>query len=161
VTTSDQWKEEIRNILQVFVSRCAGSFIEEKSYSIAWHYRNTQPDLGLNRSRELINNLSHLLQNTMLQIIHGNKVVEVRMSGYDKGVIALKIVNELKPDFVLCIGDDTTDEDMFKALEEKAYTIKVSNAATAAKYTILSQQKVLPLLSQLAQPLTKNLYAAT
>jgi len=161
VSTSDQWKEEIRNILQVFVSRCVGSFIEEKSYSIAWHYRNTQPDLGLNRSRELINNLSHLLQNTMLQIIHGNKVVEVRMSGYDKGVIALKIVNESKPDFVLCIGDDTTDEDMFKALEGKAYTIKVSNAATAAKYTILSQQKVLPLLSQLVQPLTKNLYAAT
>jgi trehalose 6-phosphate synthase/phosphatase len=161
VSTSDQWKEEIRNILQVFVSRCVGSFIEEKSYSIAWHYRNTPPDLGLNRSRELINNLSHLLQNTMLQIIHGNKVVEVRMSGYDKGVIALKIVNESKPDFVLCIGDDTTDEDMFKALEGKAYTIKVSNAATAAKYTILSQQKVLPLLNQLVQPLTKNLYAAT
>jgi trehalose 6-phosphate synthase/phosphatase len=161
VSTSDQWKEEIRNILHVFVSRCVGSFIEEKSYSIAWHYRNTPPDLGINRSRELINNLSHLLQNTMLQIIHGNKVVEVRMSGYDKGVIALRIVNESKPDFVLCIGDDTTDEDMFKALEGKAYTIKVSNAATAAKYTVLSQQKVLPLLNQLVQPLTKNLYAAT
>jgi trehalose 6-phosphate synthase/phosphatase len=161
VSTSDQWKDEIRNILQMFVSRCVGSFIEEKSYSIAWHYRNTQPDLGLNRSRELINNLSHFLQNTMLQIIHGNKVVEVRMSGYDKGVIALRIVNETRPDFVLCIGDDTTDEDMFKALEGKAYTIKVSNAATAAKYTVLSQQKVLPLLNQLVQPLTKNLYVAT
>ena len=161
VSTSDQWKDEIRSILQVFVSRCVGSFIEEKSYSIAWHYRNTQPDLGLNRSRELINNLSHLLQNTMLQIIHGNKVVEVRMSGYDKGVMALKIVNESSADFVLCIGDDTTDEDMFKALDGKAYTIKVSNAATAAKYTVLSQQKVLPLLNQLVQPLIKNLYAAT
>jgi len=81
----------------MFVSRCVGSFIEEKSYSIAWHYRNTQPDLGLNRARELINNLSQLLQNTKLQIIHGNKVVEVRMSGYDKGVIALRIVNETRP----------------------------------------------------------------
>ena len=91
----------------------------------------------------------------------GNKVVEVRMSGYDKGVIALRIVNETKPDFILCIGDDTTDEDMFKALDGKAYTIKVSNASTAAKYTVLSQQKVLPLLNQLVQPLTKNLYAAT
>jgi trehalose 6-phosphate synthase/phosphatase len=161
VSASDQWKDEIRNILQVFVSRCVGSFIEEKSYSIAWHYRNTQPDLGLIRSRELINNLSHLLQNTMLQIIHGNKVVEVRMSGYDKGVIALRVVNESKPDFVLCIGDDTTDEDMFKALQEKAYTIKVSNAATAAQYTVLSQQKVLPLLNRLMEPLTEKKYAAT
>src|SRR5258705_2891298 len=97
----------------------------------------------------------------MLQIIHGSKVVEVRMSGYDKGVIALKIVKESNADFVLCIGDDTTDEDMFKALDGKAYTIKVSNAATAAKYTVLSQQKVLPLLNQLVHPLTKNLYAAT
>ena len=161
ISTSDQWKDEIRNLLQVFVSRCAGSFIEEKSYSIAWHYRNTQPDLGLNRSRELINNLSHLLQNTMLQVIHGNKVVEVRMSGYDKGVIAMRIVTESNPDFVLCIGDDTTDEDMFKALEGKAYTIKVSNAATAAQYTVLSQQKVLPLLNELVKPLTENLYVTT
>jgi trehalose 6-phosphate synthase/phosphatase len=100
-----------------------------------------------------------MLQNTMLQVIDGNKVIEVRMAGFDKGVMALRLVNEINPDFTLCIGDDTTDEDMFKALGNKAYSIKVSNGITAAQYTVFSQRKVLPLLEQLMTPLTENEYA--
>jgi trehalose 6-phosphate synthase/phosphatase len=149
VSVSDLWKEEIRRVMQLFVLRCAGSFIEEKTNTIAWHYRNTQSGLGFSRSRELLNNLSQLIQNTTLQVIDGNKVVEVRIAGFDKGATALKIINEMDPDFVLCIGDDITDEDMFKALEGEAYTIKVNNGASAAQYTILSQQQVLPILNTL------------
>jgi trehalose 6-phosphate synthase/phosphatase len=158
VSIPDQWKNEIRPIMQMFVSRCVGSFIEEKTNTLAWHYRNTHPDLGFTRSRELINNLSQLLQNTMLQVVDGNKVVEVRMSGFDKGIMALKIVNDSQPEFVLCMGDDTTDEDMFKALDDRAYNIKVSNGPTAAQYTVFSQQKVLQLLQALIEPIkTKEL----
>ncbi len=152
VSTSGAWKEEIQRIMQLFVTRCAGSFIEEKANTIAWHYRNTQPGLGFSRSRELLNNLSQLVQNTTLQVIDGNKVLEVRLAGFDKGATALRIIKEAKPDFILCIGDDTTDEDMFKALEGKAYTIKVSNGASSAQYTLSSQQQVLPLLSLLTTP---------
>jgi len=154
VTVSDQWKDQVRRIMQIFVTRCVGSFIEEKTNTLAWHYRNTQVDLGFARSRELINNLSQLIQNTSLQVIDGNKVVEIRMAGFDKGTITLRILNETLPDFVLCIGDDTTDEDMFKVLEGsaytvKTYTIKIGNRGTAAKYTLPSQQLVLPLLNRL------------
>jgi len=149
VSVSDLWKDEIRRIMQLFVLRCAGSFIEEKTNTIAWHYRNTQAGLGFSRSRELLNTLSQLIQNTTLQVIDGNKVVEVRIAGFDKGATALKIVGEMDPDFALCMGDDTTDEDMFKALEGEAYTIKVTNGASAAQYTILSQQQVLPILNTL------------
>jgi len=154
VSVSDGWKDEIRRIMQLFVIRCAGSFIEEKTNTLAWHYRNTHTGLGFSRSRELLNTLSQLIQNTTLQVIDGNKVVEVRIAGFDKGATALKIMNEMDPDFVLCIGDDTTDEDMFKALEGEAYTIKVNNGASAAQYTILSQQQVLPLLNLLSAPLS-------
>jgi trehalose 6-phosphate synthase/phosphatase len=161
VSIPDQWKNEIRPIMQLFVTHCVGSFIEEKTNTLAWHYRNTHPDLGFTRSRELINNLSQLLQNTMLQVVDGNKVVEVRMSGFDKGIMALKIVNDLQPDFVLCMGDDTTDEDMFKALGERAYSIKVSNGSTAAQYTVFSQQKVLQLLRKLMLPLVNKQFAGT
>jgi len=157
VSVSDMWKEEIRRVMQLFVIRCAGSFIEEKTNTIAWHYRNTQSGLGFSRSRELLNTMSQLIQNTTLQVIDGNKVVEVRISGFDKGATALKIVNEMDPDFVLCMGDDTTDEDMFKALEGEAYTIKVNNGASAAQYTILSQTQVLPLLNKLITPLNEPL----
>jgi trehalose 6-phosphate synthase/phosphatase len=149
VSIPNQWKDEIRPIFQMFVTRCVGSFVEEKTNTIAWHYRNTDLELGFTRSRELVNTLTELLQNTMLQVIDGNKVVEVRMSGFDKGVIALKMVNETAPDFVLCMGDDTTDEDMFKALGERAYTVKVTNSPTAAQYMVFSQQKVLWVLEQL------------
>jgi len=154
VTVSEHWKDQVRRIMQLFVTRCAGSFIEEKTNTLAWHYRNTEVDLGFARSRELINNLSQLTQNTPLQVIDGNKVVEIRMAGFDKGTITLKILNEAHPDFVLCIGDDTTDEDMFKVLEDSAYivntyTIKVGTRGTAAKYTLPTQQQVLPLLKKL------------
>jgi trehalose 6-phosphate synthase/phosphatase len=152
VSVSELWIVEIRRIMQLFVIRCAGSFIEEKTNTICWHYRNTQTGLGFSRSRELLNTLSQLIQNTTLQVIDGNKVVEVRIAGFDKGTASLKIINEMDPDFVLCVGDDTTDEDMFKALEGKAYTIKVTNGASAAQYTILSQQQVLPLLNHLSAP---------
>jgi trehalose 6-phosphate synthase/phosphatase len=161
VSIPDQWKNEIRPIMQLFVTHCVGSFIEEKTNTLAWHYRNTHPDLGFTRSRELINNLTQLLQNTMLQVVDGNKVVEVRMSGFDKGIMALRIVNDLQPEFVLCMGDDTTDEDMFKALGERAYSIKVSNGPTAAQYTVFSQQKVLQLLKKLMLPLVNKKYAET
>ena len=156
VSIPNQWKTEIRPILQMFVTRCVGSFVEEKTNTIAWHYRNTDLELGFTRSRELINTLTELLQNTMLQVIDGNKVVEVRMSGFDKGVIALKMVNETSPDFVLCMGDDTTDEDMFKALGERAYSIKVSNSPTAAQYMVFSQKRVLQVLEQLMIPLPQR-----
>lgn len=167
VSVSDLWKDEIRRVMQMFVIRCAGSFIEEKTNTIAWHYRNTQTGLGFSRSRELLNTLTQLTQNTTLQVIDGNKVVEVRIAGFDKGATALRIIHETDPDFVLCMGDDTTDEDMFKALEGEAYTIKVNNGASSAQYTILSQQQVLPLLNLLTLPiatesgLTEKKYAGS
>lgn len=161
VSIPDQWKNELRPIMQIFTSRCVGSFIEEKTNTLAWHYRNTHPDLGFTRSRELINTLTQILQNTLLQVIDGNRVVEVRMAGFDKGVMAMKMVTTLDPDFILCIGDDTTDEDMFKALSDRAYTIKVSSGPTAAQYTVFSQQKVLELLNKLMTPIVQQQYANT
>jgi len=150
---ASEWKDKIRPMMQLFVDRCAGSFIEEKKSTLAWHYRNTHPDLGFNRSRELRNNLLQLTGNTPLQVIDGNKVLEVRLIGVDKGTTALNMVRQLNPEFVLCIGDDTTDEDMFRSIsDEKGYTIKVGRGNTAAEYTILSQKDVLPFLKRFLQP---------
>lgn len=147
-TILPDWKEQIRPILQLFVTRCAGSFVEEKRNTLVWHYRKTHPDLGFIRSRELLNNLMQLTANSSLQVIDGNKVLEVRLTGLDKGVTALKLINTSKPDFILCLGDDTTDEDMFKVLDDKAFTIKIGLGATAAQYSIRSQREVLPFLSK-------------
>src|SRR5207248_4507149 len=78
ITTSTEWKDQIRPLMQLYVDRCAGSFIEEKKSTLAWHYRNTYPEFGFIRSRELKNGLMQLTANTSLQVIDGNKVLEVR-----------------------------------------------------------------------------------
>ncbi|OLY92665.1 trehalose 6-phosphate synthase/phosphatase [Cnuella takakiae] len=146
---SPSWKEAIKPILELFVNRCPGSFIEEKKNTLAWHYRTTNPDLGFTRSRELRNSLLQLTTNTNLQVIDGNKVIEVRQIGIDKGNTACNIINQFAPDFVLCMGDDTTDEDMFKTLRDQAFTIKIGRGTTAAQYSLWSQEEVLPLLRKL------------
>ncbi len=153
---SPEWKDKIRPMLQSYVTRCIGSLMEEKANSLTWHYRNTHPGLGFTRSRELLNNLLQLTANTPVQVIDGNKVLEVRLTGVDKGTTALKVLNHFDPDFVFCIGDDTTDEDMFKALDKNAYTVKVGNGPTAAGYNIPSQAEVLPFLKKLIVKIESN-----
>lgn len=153
---SNIWKEQIRPILQLFVTRTTGSLMEEKKNTLTWHYRNTHPDLGFVRSRELLNNLMQLTANTPLQVIDGNKVIEIRTQGVDKGIAALKLVNRFQPAFTLCMGDDATDEDMFKILNEKAVTIKIGTGSTAALFKVRSQEDVEPLLQQFVQ---KNIIA--
>lgn len=147
-SVSPEWKDKIRPMLQSYVTRCVGSLMEEKENTLTWHYRNTHPGLGFTRSRELLNNLLQLTANTPVQVIDGNKVLEVRLTGVDKGITALKLINQFNPDFAFCIGDDTTDEDMFKALENRAYTIKIGSGSTSADYNILSQSDVLPFLQK-------------
>ncbi len=143
------WKPLIRPILDLFAQRSPGSFVEEKNHTLAWHYRNVDADLGFVRSRELLDNLYHLVRNGKLQVIDGNRVIEVRIAGVDKGVAASKVLESKTHDFVLAIGDDKTDEDMFKALAEKAITIKVGGGHTVAQYAIPTQQEVINFLSKL------------
>lgn len=144
------WKQLIRPTLELFTQRSPGSFVEEKRYTLAWHYRNVDADLGFGRSRELLDSLYHLVRNAQLQVIDGNKVIEVRIAGIDKGAAARRLIQEKPYDFILAVGDDKTDEDMFKALEHKAATIKVGGGHTIAQYTISSQQEVLQFLNTLA-----------
>lgn len=157
-TQSGEWKEAIKPIMELFANRCPGSFIEEKKNTLAWHYRVTNPDLGFTRSRELRNSLLQLTANTTLQVIDGNKVIEVRQIGIDKGTTALNILHLHQPGFVLCMGDDTTDEDMFRTLKDKAFTIKIGRGNTAAQYSLWSQQEVLPLLRKFRNHATRKIY---
>jgi trehalose 6-phosphate synthase/phosphatase len=158
---SPEWKDQIRPLLELFVTRCVGSAVEEKKNTIAWHYRNTHPDLGFVRSRELRNSLLQLTANTPLQVVDGNKVLEVRLVGIDKGTTAQKIIDAFKPDFTLCIGDDTTDEDMFRVLRDKGHTIKIGRGNTAAEFTLPAQGQVVPFLQNLLSPQTNRVQASS
>lgn len=143
------WKAVVRPAMEMFARRCPGAFIEEKKHTLVWHYRKVDPDLGFIRSRELLDNLFHLIRNVPLQVLDGNKVIEVRVAGVDKGAAARRIVDEVQPDFILAAGDDTTDEDMFRVLGENAYTIKIGDGFSAAGYALHHHQDMLRLLEAL------------
>ena len=145
------WKRVVRPTLEMFVKRSPRSFIEEKNHTLAWHYRNMEPELGFTRSRELLDNLFHLIRNGQLQVIDGNKVIEIRVAGIDKGVAAKKIIDESNSDFVLVVGDDKTDEDMFRSLADKALTIKVGPGHSVAQYSVSNQQDIIKLLNDFAE----------
>jgi len=146
---TSEWKELIRPILEEYVDRTPGSLIEEKDFSLAWHYRRTDPITGSFRAGELIENLLNLTPNLNLQVLGGNKVVDVRISGISKEHAASHWISKGDWDFILAMGDDRTDEDLFAALPDYAYSIKVGLAPSRAKYNLDSPGDVLLLLGEL------------
>jgi trehalose 6-phosphate synthase/phosphatase len=145
----NDWKEAVLPVMRAFVDRVPGSFMEEKEYCLVWHYRMANPEIASLRAKELTANLLDFTANMNVQVLPGNKIVEVRAAGTDKGSISQHFLEKQNYDFVLAIGDDATDEDMFKVLPEKAYTIKVRAGQTAAKYIVAGPADVLSLLTQL------------
>jgi len=149
-TLTNEWKKEIRSILESWVDRTPGSFIEEKEFSLVWHYRKSNPELGELRARELINNVSNITANLNLQVLQGSKVVEVKNAGINKGRMALRYLSRDAWDFILAMGDDWTDEDTFKVLPPTAWSIKVGFGSSAARFSLGSSDKVTSLLGKMA-----------
>jgi trehalose 6-phosphate synthase/phosphatase len=143
------WKEEIRPILELYMDRTPGSFIEEKEFSLVWHYRKADSELSAVRVRELTDELVNLTANLNLQILEGNKVVEVKNSGINKGRAALRWIVRDKWGFILAIGDDRTDEDVFDVVPEWAYSLKVGLSSSLARFNLKSQADVPLLLREL------------
>jgi trehalose 6-phosphate synthase/phosphatase len=149
----NEWKKDIRPVLDNLVERTPGSFVEEKDYSLAWHYRQTDKDLGEKRVREFRDVLLYLTANLDLQVLEGNKVVEIKNAGVNKGKAMVHWLQE-DYDFILAVGDDHTDEDTFKAMPKHAYTAKVGVAKTVANYQMVSVEHVRQLLRRFASEAT-------
>jgi trehalose 6-phosphate synthase/phosphatase len=143
------WKPKILPILQVYADRLPGAFIEEKEYSIVWHYRRSEPELASVRARELTDDLVAFTANTDVQILQGSKVVEIRCGGVTKGMATLRFLAKCQYDFILAIGDDWTDEEMFRALPDSAYSIRIGMQTSHAKYNLQSHTQVIELLEQI------------
>jgi trehalose 6-phosphate synthase/phosphatase len=135
-----------------YARRCAGSFTEVKEFSVVWHYRNANPAQGKLRSMELLTELNEHIHNRGLQVLPGNKIVEVRSYGVNKGTAVKKILAQQKPGFILAAGDDRTDEDMFRLLADmrNTFTIKVGPEASFAKYNLHTQGMVVSILEALS-----------
>ena len=142
----NDWMGAVRPVIETFVDRTPGTFIEEKNYSLAWHFRKADPDLGEIRANELSNVLKDLISNHGLSVLDGNKVLEIKSSGVNKGKAANKLLLKEEFDFIFAIGDDWTDEYLFKELPEESVTVKVGLKKTAAIYYLEDTAKVRSLL---------------
>lgn len=147
INSDENWKESVIPILEEYVRRCNGTFIEEKHGSVAWHFRNAESDFALQRLHELRDDLVEIIRHkTDFEILEGNKVLEVKSGRYDKGEAASNIIGDIKYDFILAAGDDKTDEFLFKAMPSLATTIKIGVTPSLARYNILDNAQFLNFL---------------
>jgi trehalose 6-phosphate synthase/phosphatase len=146
----NEWKQELLPTLETYADRLPGSFVEEKEESVAWHYRVADPEQGEVRAAELVDHLLNLTGKADLQVVQGNKVVEIRRAGVSKGNAAAFWMGNRSYDFILAIGDDATDEDLFRSMPASAVSIRVGISGTHAQYNIRSCAEVIDLLSLLA-----------
>ena len=141
-----EWGTGLQSILQMFVDKTPRSRLEVKETALAWHYRESDAWLGTLRAQQLVNVLISICTRQKLQILQGNKVIEIKSPDYNKGSEVNRLLSNKRYDFVIAMGDDTTDDDMFQALPLNAVTVKVGSISEIANYNLPSQTDVLPFL---------------
>lgn len=145
------WMENVLPVLETFVDRTPGTLVEQKKYSLAWHYRNADLELAQKRKVEINTVLTSFISNTDLTLLKGNKVIEIKSSKVNKGRACSHVLNQKKYDHIFALGDDWTDEFMFEELPQKAHTIKVGLKKTKAKYYLNKTDAVRTFLTSLLE----------
>jgi len=143
------WDNEIVDIIQSFVDKTPRSKLEVKETALVWHYRNVDGWLASIREQQLLVALIAPCTRQNLQIMRGNKVIEIKSPYHNKGSEVRRILKNQNFDFILAMGDDTTDEDTFRELPGEAYTIKIGAISEIARYNLRSQTGTLPFLKRL------------
>lgn len=144
-----QWKDAVRPLLKQYENRTPGTFVEDKTFSLSWHYRNADKGLGALRAIEIMAKLRYILPEYNLKILEGNKVLEVKSADMHKGKAVKLLIQQYPADFILAMGDDVTDEDIFLALPQKALSVKIGTHPSAAGYFVQNVEMARALLFQL------------
>lgn len=111
------WQKEVMQVFGYYTERTQGSWIEKKRVALTWHYRQADPDFGAWQATEARKSLENgVLKRWDVEVMAGKANLEVRPQFVNKGFIAARLIDEFMsqegepPDFVLCLGDDQTDE---------------------------------------------------
>ncbi|KAI7839449.1 hypothetical protein COHA_006850 [Chlorella ohadii] len=159
------WKDIVEPILQLYTESTDGSFIEAKESALVWHYRDADPDFGSWQAKELLDHLEGVLSNEPIEVVPGQTIVEVKPQGVSKGRIVERILHDAAaagdpPDFVLCIGNDRSDEDMFAAMDSlqfsphmpvEVFACTVGQKPSKAPFYVNDPADVLATLNKLAE----------
>lgn len=145
---STKWKDLVLEILELYTLRTPESFIEDKGHAVTWHYRNSPREFADFLANKLFFELEEAMTGQPVQVNWGKKVIEVKSIHANKGYFVQQWIQAQtkKPDYIVAIGDDTTDEDMFNVLQDrkdiKPFCIKVGKEKTDAHYFIREQNSV-------------------
>ena len=142
---NQDWMSDLLPIFETFTDRTPGTFIEKKKTSLVWHYRKTDPELASERVVEFKTVLNSLASDE-LQILDIVKGIEVSRGTINKGKSVIDILSDTKYDFILCAGDDITDESMFASLSGETFSIKIGRRKTKANYFVDSPDELISVL---------------
>jgi trehalose 6-phosphate synthase/phosphatase len=142
-TNALDWMADAKKILQTYVERAPGAFLEEKTAGLAWHYRLVDPYLGLGLARELRVHLVRHFAQAPVSVFAGRKVIEMRPQSIDKGSAIRDLLGLFQADVAIAAaGDDRTDEDLFAALPEGSLSLCAGTLATRARYRVNGPEQV-------------------
>ncbi|CAO2823028.1 unnamed protein product [Amaranthus hypochondriacus] len=163
--TDFEWKKIVRPIMELYAESTDGSSIEYKESALVWHYQDSDHDFGACQAKELLDHLENVLANEPVVVKRGKHIVEVKPPGVSKGIVVENLIATMnhkgKPaDFVLCIGDDRSDEDMFEGLSRtmsspslppisEVFACTVGQKPSMAKYYLDDSSEVITLIEGL------------
>eukprot|EP00249_Psilotum_nudum_P024224 c29125_g1_i7 orf=295-2883(-) len=160
------WKQVVEPIMKLYTESTDGSYIEEKESALVWHHHDADPDFGSSQAKELLDHLESVLANEPVSVKSGQQIVEVKPQGVSKGLIVEKLLSLMVQrstpvDFILCVGDDRSDEDMFEAIARamagppqspiaEVFACTVGQKPSKAKYYLADTVEVVKMLQGLA-----------
>ncbi|XP_009606207.1 alpha,alpha-trehalose-phosphate synthase [UDP-forming] 5 [Nicotiana tomentosiformis] len=160
------WKQIAEPVMTLYTETTDGSFIDSKESTLVWNYQYADPDFGSCQAKELLDHLESVLANEPVTVKSGQHIVEVKPQGVNKGLVTERLLETMKqkgtvPDFVLCIGDDRSDEDMFEVIMSAVASASLSPVAevfactvgqkpSKAKYYLEDTTEILRMLQGLA-----------
>ncbi len=141
------WKERLRPFLDQVTISTPGSMLEEKTAGFAWHWRGADPEYGARQALDLRLHLADLLTGSPVEVIQGEKLVEVRLQAGNKGAVVARVLAGIQ-DATACvaIGDDRTDEDLFAALPPEGTAVRVGLGPSGAEHRLADWMEVRRLL---------------
>lgn len=160
------WKRIAEPVMKLYTETTDGSAIETKESALVWHYQDADPDFGYFQAKELLDHLESVLANEPVSVKSGQHLVEVKPQGVSKGLVAEQLLSRMVqrgtlPEFVLCIGDDRSDEDMFECITSvmsrpslspiaEVFACTVGQKPSKAKYYLDDTGEITRMLQGLA-----------
>ncbi|KAM0938360.1 putative alpha,alpha-trehalose-phosphate synthase (UDP-forming), Trehalose-phosphatase [Dioscorea sansibarensis] len=161
------WIQMAEPVMKLYTESTDGSSIETKESALVWHHQDADPDFGSSQAKEMLDHLESVLANEPVAVKSGQFIVEVKPQGVSKGLVADKILSSMfehgkQADFVLCIGDDRSDEEMFEGISgivnkhvvapnTSLFACTVGQKPSKAKYYLDDTSDVINMLQGLAE----------